>query len=233
MTMSGSIPVSCIERPLGVKYSAVVRRRAERPSSGRMVCTDPLPKVLAPSTSARLWSWRAPATISEALALPPFTSTTMGKSVREPSRLAENFCFCWLRRPSVYTIRPESRNRSETPTAWLRSPPGLFRRSRTSPLIASPSGWFFFNAAFRFTLVRSWNCAMRAYRKPGSRTYARTLLISITSRTMVNFSSLSWPFLRTEMVTLEPRGPRSRLTASDRLISSVDWSSTPTIWSPG
>ena len=101
MTMSGSIPVSCMDRPLGVKYSAVVRRRAERSSSGSMVWTRPLPKVLAPTINARLWSWSAPATISEALAVPPFTSTTMGKSVRESFRVAGNFCLCRSRRPSV------------------------------------------------------------------------------------------------------------------------------------
>ena len=43
-----------------------------------MVCTDPLPKVVSPSTKARSQSCRAPATISEAEALPWFTSTTMG-----------------------------------------------------------------------------------------------------------------------------------------------------------
>src|ERR1041384_5905755 len=43
-----------------------------------IVCTEPLPKVCVPMTVARLWSWRAPATISEAEAEPPFTSTTIG-----------------------------------------------------------------------------------------------------------------------------------------------------------
>ncbi|MND07857.1 hypothetical protein D3C83_301180 [compost metagenome] len=41
-----------------------------------MVCTEPLPKVCVPITVARLWSCSAPATISEAEAEPPFTSTT-------------------------------------------------------------------------------------------------------------------------------------------------------------
>ena len=43
-----------------------------------MVCTEPLPKVCVPMIVARLWSCSAPATISEADAEPPFTSTTIG-----------------------------------------------------------------------------------------------------------------------------------------------------------
>ena len=43
-----------------------------------MVCTEPLPNVPAPITVARLWSCSAPATISEADAVPPSTSTTIG-----------------------------------------------------------------------------------------------------------------------------------------------------------
>jgi hypothetical protein len=46
--------------------------------SGRMVCTEPLPKIWVPTTRARLWSCKAPATISEAEAEPPLTSTTRG-----------------------------------------------------------------------------------------------------------------------------------------------------------
>ena len=46
--------------------------------SGRMVCTEPLPKVCVPMMMARLWSCSAPATISEAEAEPPLTSTTIG-----------------------------------------------------------------------------------------------------------------------------------------------------------
>jgi hypothetical protein len=46
--------------------------------SGRTVCTEPLPKVCAPMTVARLWSCSAPATISLAEAEPSLTSTTSG-----------------------------------------------------------------------------------------------------------------------------------------------------------
>ena len=49
------------------------------PSSNSMtVWTEPFPKVWVPSTVARPWSWSAPATTSEAEALPAFTSTTIG-----------------------------------------------------------------------------------------------------------------------------------------------------------
>ena len=50
----------------------------EPSSSSITVCTDPLPKVGVPISTARLWSCSAPATISEAEALPAFTSTTTG-----------------------------------------------------------------------------------------------------------------------------------------------------------
>ncbi len=46
--------------------------------SGRIVCTEPLPNVCVPMIVARWWSCSAPATISEAEAEPPFTSTTIG-----------------------------------------------------------------------------------------------------------------------------------------------------------
>ena len=49
------------------------------PSSSSMtVCTEPLPKVWVPSTVARPWSCSAPATTSDAEALPAFTRTTIG-----------------------------------------------------------------------------------------------------------------------------------------------------------
>ena len=43
-----------------------------------MVCTEPLPKLLVPTIKARFCSFRAPATISEAEALPSLINTTMG-----------------------------------------------------------------------------------------------------------------------------------------------------------
>ncbi len=43
-----------------------------------MVWTRPLPKVVSPTRRPRSWSWMAPATISEALALWREVSTTRG-----------------------------------------------------------------------------------------------------------------------------------------------------------
>ena len=42
------------------------------------VCTEPLPNERVPKSTARLWSCRAPATISEAEAEPPLINTTSG-----------------------------------------------------------------------------------------------------------------------------------------------------------
>jgi hypothetical protein len=62
----------------------VVSRIAPSPRSGISVWTDPLPKLLVPTTMARRWSCSAPATISEAEAEPPLISTTIGL----PSQIA-------------------------------------------------------------------------------------------------------------------------------------------------
>ena len=44
-----------------------------------IVCTSPLPKVVSPTISPRSWSWMAPATISDALALCFEVSTMRGR----------------------------------------------------------------------------------------------------------------------------------------------------------
>jgi hypothetical protein len=46
--MSGSIPLACIDIPLGVKYRAVVSLIAPLPARGIIDCTEPLPKLLVP-----------------------------------------------------------------------------------------------------------------------------------------------------------------------------------------
>ena len=43
-----------------------------------IVCTEPLPNERVPISVARLWSCKAPETISEAEAEPPLMSTTSG-----------------------------------------------------------------------------------------------------------------------------------------------------------
>jgi hypothetical protein len=99
-----------------------------------MVCTEPLPKERVPMTMARLWSWRAPATISEAEAEPPLMSTTRGLPlVRSPPLALKRWVSSALR-PRVETISPRSRKASETMMAWSSRPPGLLRRSMTKPL---------------------------------------------------------------------------------------------------
>src|SRR5205823_151498 len=65
-------------RPLGVYQRAVVSFSAVSGVSCHSDCTSPLPKVGVPTTRARSWSWSAPVMISAALAVPPFTSTTIG-----------------------------------------------------------------------------------------------------------------------------------------------------------
>src|SRR5213594_4138975 len=89
---------------LGVKYLAVVKRRADPSGNCITFCTEPLPKVVSPTTIARCKSLSAPATISEPLALPSFTKTTSGKRGRSfvPPGV-EYSCFCDEARPWVET----------------------------------------------------------------------------------------------------------------------------------
>ena len=47
-----------------------------------MLCTEPFPKVFSPRMMARCRSCKQPVTISDALALPILTSTTMGMPVQ-------------------------------------------------------------------------------------------------------------------------------------------------------
>ncbi|MNF95746.1 hypothetical protein D3C84_785150 [compost metagenome] len=51
--MSGTMPWAWIERPFGVKYSAVVIFSARSLFRGSTVCTEPLPKLVVPITTAR------------------------------------------------------------------------------------------------------------------------------------------------------------------------------------
>ncbi|MNN88511.1 hypothetical protein D3C81_2062060 [compost metagenome] len=67
--------------------------------SGSTVCTEPLPKLVVPMTTARFWSCRAPATISEAEALPPLISTTIGTASLSSLPVAE-------KRNSELAMRP-------------------------------------------------------------------------------------------------------------------------------
>lgn len=62
-----------------------------------MVCTEPLPNERVPISVARLWSCKAPATISDAEAEPPLIRTTSGLPlgrIAAPRREALGFLRC-------------------------------------------------------------------------------------------------------------------------------------------
>ena len=65
-------------RPLGVKYWPAVMSSAPPLESSRTSWKTPLPNVSVPTTVARSRSCSAPVTISEADAVSPLTSTTIG-----------------------------------------------------------------------------------------------------------------------------------------------------------
>ncbi|POR73223.1 hypothetical protein BKM30_26565 [Pseudomonas syringae pv. syringae] len=67
--------------------------------SGSTVCTEPLPKLSVPIRMPRFWSCNAPATISDAEALPPLISTTRGTPSLASAGSAE-------KRNSELAIRP-------------------------------------------------------------------------------------------------------------------------------
>ena len=85
---------------------------------------------------ARLWSCKAPATISEADAEPPLISTISGLPlIMAPCRALKRCVSAGLR-PRVETISPFSRNASETEIAWSSKPPRWFavEQHRVDPL---------------------------------------------------------------------------------------------------
>ena len=88
-----------------------------------MLWTRPLPKVVVPMIVARLWSLRAPVTISEALAEKPLTSTTIGSSISTPSPAGTFAASC----PTA-TIAPPSRSRAT-----------VGESARSEPLTVAPS----------------------------------------------------------------------------------------------
>src|SRR6185295_3502463 len=89
-------------------YFAVVSRSAEPSCNGRKLCTEPLPNVCSPRITAlqtpfSVKSCNAPETISEALALPPLTSTTIGRLRCVLRPLARYSEILFEPRPSVET----------------------------------------------------------------------------------------------------------------------------------
>jgi hypothetical protein len=82
-----------------------------------MVCTEPLPNERVPMMVARLWSCKAPATISEAEAEPPLISTTSGLPlVRSPPRAIKRWVSSGVR-PRVETTSPRPMKALVTETA--------------------------------------------------------------------------------------------------------------------
>ena len=127
------------------------------------VCTEPFPKVVSPTITANPRSCRAPATISAALAVFPFTKTTVGQRtlkgvVRE--RYSCRFAPAFL--PSVATTSvPPGTKRLTTSTAASTNPPGLSRKSRIRAV--APSFSNFPIAASNSLPVFSPNWVIRTY----------------------------------------------------------------------
>jgi len=96
-----------------------------------------------------LWSFKAPAKISEADADPLFIKTTIGFPFASSPFLAKNFLVSETLRPFVETISPSSKKKSVIFIACDNKPPGLFLKSKTYPLILE----FFSNF---FTDFKNW-----------------------------------------------------------------------------
>ena len=113
-------------------------------------------------TSARLLFFRAPATISLAEAELLFTITTSGSRVRSVDSAVASFTSlirCLSPPPTVFTMTPSERNRSETWIACSRRPPGFPRRSRTSPSSLPPASCIWrWMAPARSRVVLAENC---------------------------------------------------------------------------
>ena len=101
------MPVPWIQVRSGVSHLAIVSRKPPLSSSSCVHCwTVPLPNVFAPTSVARPRSCSAPATISDADAEPPSTSTTsrIHGSVAAPPGLAVG-----LDQVAVGVLLPEHR----------------------------------------------------------------------------------------------------------------------------
>ncbi len=124
--------------------------------SGKPCIRSAFPKVGRPTTSARSWSCSAPATSSEALAVPSFTSTTIGycRSRRQKERRTTTLSFTSGLRPrEVYTVAPAGRKLPATRVASETMPPPLSRRSSTRRCIPACSSRR--SAAARSSAARS------------------------------------------------------------------------------
>ena len=133
-------------------------------SSGSTVCTEPLPKVRLPTTRARPWSASAPASTSEALADPASTSTTTGAPSSRSPGVALKLASLIAVRPRVETMTPSSSRASAICTAEVSRPPGLLRRSISSPSSDPPaSSWSSPRVRSKSAAVPVWKALTRMY----------------------------------------------------------------------
>ncbi|SPH19277.1 hypothetical protein ASD8599_00001 [Ascidiaceihabitans donghaensis] len=202
--------------------------------SGITVCTDPLPKLLVPTTIARRWSCNAPATISEADAEPPLIKTTIGLPSARSPKVALNRSPSSATRPRVDTISPSSRKESDTRIACVSKPPGLLRKSITKPFTLSmpPSAsTSLANFSSNCGVVLSLNVVTRKTTvSPWVR--ARTGCNSMVSRIMDTSKGSVSPSRTTVMMISEPFGPRILPTASSSVSPKRDSPSTCVMKSP-
>src|SRR4051812_17343427 len=90
---------------------------APLPGSGITVCTEPLPKLREPTSTARRRSCNAPATISLDDAEPLLISTTIGAPPRISAPLAFNHweSSAWCARMDTFPPRPTNRLKPPRP----------------------------------------------------------------------------------------------------------------------
>ena len=136
--------------------------------------------------------------------------------------------------PLVETISPLSRKASDTRIAWDSKPPGLFRKSMTTPFIFSNPPALsnsLSNPSRILSNVLSLNVVTRITTLlPSVRTRAAVSLIK--SLMIVTSKGSSSPSRTTVMIISEPTGPRMRSTASFRVNPSTLSPSTCVMKSP-
>ncbi len=196
-------------------------------SSGSICCTVPFPKVWVPIRVPAPVSCTAPATISDALALPPFTSTT--RLYLGFSRWELRVCLGAVRR-SICTTGPSGTNLLATITDWSTMPPGLSRRSRIMSLMPSPSKCA--RASSTCCPACSLNSLSLMYPMPPSNTLYVTGFTSIVSRVSSKYITAGCPSLSMPTLTFVPASPLSILATLSMDISRTSVSSTKTILSP-
>ncbi len=189
-----------------------------------------------PTIFARCQSASAPANISDADALPSFTSTTKAIFCSFPPRVTLLSCFVPSPCCCITTVLPTGKNSLARYTAPSKYPPGLFLKSRTIPL--APLATICATASFHSSWVLSPNlfnfrCATLSLI---SNTTLFTTIVSLVSSTLIGSS---FPSLIKVNSTPVPLGPRIIPTASGTVIPSVSRSIffasslTCTIKSPG